>query len=96
MIRADAKAVYFRTINTFLKFKAEASVYPSWVRTPKYEQQYIETFYAREGVRLYRYAIRLNAAKGGLAKLYLNSLCIKLAERQNRSQTKLISVPHKL
>jgi len=28
-------------INTFLKFKTEASGYPSWVRTPKDEVQYI-------------------------------------------------------
>jgi len=31
-------------INTFLKLKAEASGYPSWVRTPTDEDQYIEEF----------------------------------------------------
>ena len=82
--------------NTFLKFKAEASGYPKWVRTPEDEERYIETFYAREGVLLDRDAIRPNAAKRGLAKLYLNSLWGKLAERQNRTQTKLILDPHEL
>ena len=58
-------------INTFLKLKAEASGYPSWVRTLEDEEQYIETFYAREGVQLNRDAIRPNAAKRDLAKLCL-------------------------
>jgi hypothetical protein len=83
-------------INTFLKLKAEASVYPSWVGTSEDEERYVETFCAREGVRLDWDAIRPNAAKRGLAKLCLNSLLRKLTERQNRTQTKLISDPHEL
>ena len=57
-------------INTFLKFKDEASGYPSWVRNPKEEERYVDTFNAREGVPLDRDAIRPNAAKSGLAKLF--------------------------
>ena len=53
-------------INTFLKLKAEARGYPSWFRTPEDEERYVETFYARVGVRLDRDAIRLNAANLGL------------------------------
>ena len=83
-------------INMFLILKAEASGYPIWIRTPEDEERYIETFYAREGVRLDRDAIRPNAAKRGPVKLRLNSLWGKLAERQNRTQTKLISDPHEL
>jgi hypothetical protein len=76
-------------IKTFLKLKVEASGYPSWDGNPD-EERYVETFNVREGVLLDRDAIRPNAAKWGLAKLCLNSLWGKLAERQNRSQTKLI------
>ena len=47
-------------------------------------------------MRLDRDVISPNAAKRGLAKLCLNSLWGKLAERQNRTQTKLISDPHEL
>ena len=50
-------------INTFLKLKAEASGYPSWVRSPEEEEQYNENLYAREGVRLDRGAVKYNAAK---------------------------------
>ena len=65
-------------INTFLKLKAEASEYLSWVRTLEDEERYVDTFYGREGVRLDRDAIRPNAAKRGLAKLCLNSLWEKI------------------
>ena len=80
------KAIYLQTIYTFLKLKAEVSWYPSWVRTPEDEERYLETFYARKGVQLDRDAIRPNAAKCGLAKLCLNSLWGKFAERQNLTQ----------
>jgi hypothetical protein len=51
-------------INTFLKLKAEASGYPSWVRNPEEEERYVNNFYAIECVGWI----------GGLAKLCLNSL----------------------
>jgi hypothetical protein len=57
-------------INTFLILKAEISWYPSWVRNPEDEERYVETFYAREGVRLDRDAIRPNDVKRGLVKLF--------------------------
>jgi hypothetical protein len=80
-------------INTSLKRKAEARGYPAWVRNPEDEERYVATFNAREGVLMDRVAIRPNAAKRALAKLCFNSLCGKLAERRNRTQTKLISDP---
>ena len=83
-------------INTFLKLKAEASGYPSWVRNPEDEERYVENFYSREGVRLDRDAIRSNAPKRGLAKLCLKSLWGKLTEKEKRTHTKLISDPQEL
>ena len=54
-------------INSFLKLKAEASVYPFWVRTPEDEDRYVDALYASEGIDLDKPAIRPNAAKLGLA-----------------------------
>ena len=78
-------------INTFLKLKAEASGYPGWVRSPADEELYIETFLKNEGIRLDRECIKSNAAKRGLAKLCLNSMWGKLTERNDRTQTKVIT-----
>ena len=83
-------------INTFLKLKAEASGYPSWVRTEDDEVRYIDQFHQDEGIRLDRESISYNAAKRGLAKLCLNSMWGKLTERSNRTQTKLIAEPAEL
>ena len=52
-------------INTFLKLKAEASGYPDWVRTPEDEDRYIDHFYASEGNRLDREAIRRSETRAG-------------------------------
>jgi G:T-mismatch repair DNA endonuclease (very short patch repair protein) len=83
-------------INTFLKLKAEASGFPAWVRTPDDEDRYINTFFESEGVRMDREAIRPNSAKRGIAKLCLNSMWGKLTERNNRTQTKMITEPREL
>ena len=78
-----AGSLFAEYINTFLKLKAEASGHTAWVRKPEDKECYVTTFDAREGVLMDREAIRPNAAKRGLAKLCLNSLWGKLAERQN-------------
>jgi hypothetical protein len=88
--------LFVEYINTFLKLKAEASGYPSWVRTPDDEDRYIRQFDECEGIRLNRDTIRYNAAKRGLSKLCLNSMWGKLTERSNRTQTHLISDPQEL
>ena len=66
--------LFVEYIDTVLKLKAEASGYPSWVRTPTDDDRYVEIFYQCEGVRLDKDSIRYNAAKRGLAKLCLNSM----------------------
>jgi hypothetical protein len=73
-------------INTFLKLKAEASKYPSWIQTPAHEDQYIQQFFGSEGIHLDKESIRFIVSKRGLAKLCLNSMWGKLTERSNRSQ----------
>jgi hypothetical protein len=42
------------TIGTFLKLKADSSVYPAWVRSPVVEKKYIESLSKSEVIRLYR------------------------------------------
>ena len=72
--------LYVDYINTFLKLKAEASGYPSWVQSPEDEERYIHTFRESEGIELNKASIQYNAAKRGLAKLCLNSMWGKLRE----------------
>jgi hypothetical protein len=88
--------IFVEYINTFLKLKAEASGYPTWLRTPEDEVGYIDDFYGSEGVRLERDAIKPNVAKRGLAKSCLNSMWGKLTEGNNRTKSKMISDPHEL
>jgi len=80
-------------INRFPKLKAEDSGYQPWVQNPEDEERYVTTFNARKGALMDRDAIRPNANKRGLVKLCLNPLWGKLAVRQSRTQTKLISDP---
>ena len=81
-------------INTFLKLKAEASSYPSWVRSPEDEERYIQFFRESEGTELDKASIKYNAAKRGMAKL--SELHVGKTERNNRKKTKLISDPKEL
>jgi hypothetical protein len=74
-------------INTFLKLKAEASEYPSWVRTPDDEDRYIASLIRVKESDLTDF-MRYNAAKRGLSKHCLNSLWGKL--------TPIISDPQEL
>jgi hypothetical protein len=83
-------------INTFLKVKADASGYPSWVQSHEDEERYIHSFRESEGIEQDKASIQYNAAKRGLSKLCLNSMWGKLTERNNITQTKLISEPKEL
>jgi G:T-mismatch repair DNA endonuclease (very short patch repair protein) len=83
-------------IDTFLKLKAEASGYPSWVRGPEDEERYVQSFKDSEGIELQKDAISPNPAKRALAKLCLNSMWGKLTERNNRTKSQMISEPQEL
>jgi len=83
--------LFVEYINTFPNLKAEASGYPSWVRTSEDEDSYINAFVASEGIRLDRNNIRPNAPKRALAKLCLNSMWGKLTVSNHRTMTELIS-----
>jgi hypothetical protein len=61
--------LFVEYINTFLKLKAEASGYPSWVQTPDDKDRYIQLSRESEEIRLNKDLISHNPAKQGLAKL---------------------------
>jgi hypothetical protein len=46
--------LFVEYINTFLKLTAEASCYPSWIRTQEDDDAYIAHLYESEGIRLDR------------------------------------------
>ena len=83
-------------MDTFLKLKAEASGYHGWVRSPVDDERNIQSFWKREGIRLDRGSIKFYAAKHGLAKPCLNSMCAKLTERNDRKRTKIITNPNEM
>jgi len=85
--------IFVDYINKFLKLKTEASGYPGWVHSPTDGDRYVDAFWQSEGIRLYKEAIRQNAAKRGLAKHCLKSKWGKLTEKNDRTMTKIIKEP---
>jgi len=88
--------LFVEYIDTFLKLKAEASGYPSSVRTPADEDRYIEEFRQGEGILLDKDKNEHNASKRALAKLCPNSMWGKFGENPRKTQTLLISEPREL
>ena len=74
-------------INTFLKFKQEASGPPDWVKTPDDVQEYINRYFEKEGVSLDGEKIEKNPGLRALAKLCLNSFWGKFGQRFNLKQS---------
>jgi len=93
---SDEGGLFVEYINTFLKLKAEASGYPTWVSTSQDEDRFIDAFKASEGIFLDKDKIQPNAARRALAKLCLNSFWGKLCERNNRPRSKMITDPQEL
>ncbi|XP_043285730.1 uncharacterized protein [Venturia canescens] len=79
-------------INTFLKIKQEASGAPTnCVGNPEALQQYIDDYKNAEGVELDANAIDFNPGLRSLAKLALNSFWGKFGQRENQTNTLIIS-----
>jgi len=83
--------LFVEYFDTFLKLKAEASVYPSWFRTPADKE-----FRQSEGILLDKHKIENNASKRALAKLSINSMWGKFGENPRKTRTLLISEPREL
>ena len=60
--------LFAQFIATFLKLKAEVSVYPSWVQCPEDEDRSISDFSKSEGIQLDKDTIGSNPAKAGSGK----------------------------
>ncbi len=78
-------------IKTWLKIKTESSGYPKDKVTAEQRHQWIEEFKRREGIQLDLNNIKYNGGLRFIAKLMLNSLWGKLAQRSNQPQTKVIN-----
>ena len=63
---------FVQYIDTFLKFKAEASGYRAWVQGHENEDTYVRYFRQSEGIELDKMAIQKKAAKRRLSKHCLN------------------------
>ncbi|MCG8048774.1 MAG: DNA polymerase [Candidatus Thiodiazotropha taylori] len=74
-------------INTFLKYKQEASGRPDWIVTPEDTQKYVDRYLEKEGVRLDKHNLQKNPGLRALAKLCLNSFWGKFGQRLNLKQS---------
>ncbi|XP_069505099.1 uncharacterized protein [Ambystoma mexicanum] len=83
-------------IRMFLRSKQEASGYPEGCDDPAARQKYIDDYYTHQGIRLRPEFIENNPSRRQLAKLCLNSLWGKFAQRTNLPNTSIITDPDKL
>jgi hypothetical protein len=75
----------------FLKLKQESSGYPSWVQSEENMDRYIEEYRRAEGIALDKASFPKNAMQRTLATLKLNSMWGKWAQKQNKTQTTLVT-----
>lgn len=84
-------------INTFLKIEHESSGWPTGcLGNEQAQEQYIADFEHSEGVKLDRDAIEKNPGLRQVAKLCVNSFWGKSGQRENQSQTAIVSMRAKL
>lgn len=81
-------------MKTFLKIKQEASGWPAKCNTPEQRLDYITSYEELEGIKLDVEKIEVNPTYRSLAKLCANSLWCKLCQREDNSQTSIITSPH--
>jgi len=80
-------------VNRFLKIKQESSGWPKDCKSDEQKEEYIKTYYEREGVLLEKSKIEHNAGMREVSKLFLNSLWGKFGQRDNMTKTKFIREP---
>jgi hypothetical protein len=77
-------------INTFLKIKQEASGFPDDCQTPEQQQQYSQEIFLREGILMNAANIQKNPVWRTIAKLFLNCLWGKFAQRLQLPKTQYL------
>lgn len=81
--------IFKEYIDMWLKFKVEADGWPNWVKNEEDKKVYIKNFFEKEGISLNVENIFKNPALRFIAKLFLNTLWGKFAQRLNLTQTKI-------
>ena len=89
--REKTNEIFSGYINLWLKLKQQADGWPAWVKNDEDKQKYIDNFLKNEGVQLDEKEIEVNPGLRFIAKLFLNTLWGKLAQRPNLQQTKVCS-----
>ena len=82
-------------VDNFLKIKQEASGYPGWCQTDSDKEKFILDYEQEEGIKLDPTLIKKNPGKRSFAKIMLNCLWGKLAQREIMTQTEYIKDPAK-
>ena len=74
-------------------FKQESSGYPDWCKTEQDKIKFKQDYFEAEGIRLEN--VEKNKGMRAIAKIMLNSLWGKLAQRDNMTKTEYFSEPAK-
>jgi hypothetical protein len=85
------KGIFADYVDAFLKLKQEASGYPSWCHTPEDQQLFKENYREQEGITLDH--IEKNEGRRSFAKVMLNCLWGKMAQRPSLPKTEYLSDP---
>ncbi|XP_062621681.1 uncharacterized protein LOC134283252 [Saccostrea cucullata] len=79
--KESSQDLFKNYINTFLKIKQEASGFPPDCKTSEQKQDYIRQIFDKEGFMMDRISIEKNPVRRTIAKLFLNCLWGKFAQR---------------
>ncbi|XP_022295019.2 uncharacterized protein LOC111105138 [Crassostrea virginica] len=88
--------LFRRYIDTFLKIKQEASGFPPECESEVQKQDYVEEIFRREKIVLDSASIEKNPVRRTIAKLFLNCLWGKFAQRLQLPKTKYLSEKEEL
>ena len=93
MTKNGEEGIFAGYINTFLRIKQESSGYPDWCKTEQDKIKFKQDYFEAEGIRLEN--VEKNKGMRAIAKIMLNSLWGKLAQRDNMTKTEYFSEPAK-
>lgn len=85
--------IFAQYIDVFLKVKQESSGYPDWCKTEQDKDKFKRDYLNVEGISLE--SVEKNPGLRAVAKIMLNSLWGKLAQREKMTKTEYISEPSK-
>ncbi|XP_040190087.1 uncharacterized protein LOC120921636 [Rana temporaria] len=80
-------------VKQHLRYKQEASGYPSGCTDDAKKKEFIDSFYKREDVQLCAEDIKVNPSKRQISKLFLNSLWGKFGQRTDLPHTSIVTDP---